>query len=194
MPLQPPILEYVQLVDEAGNGIGTALKLEAHEGAGRLHRAISVLLFSPSGSLILQRRASSKYHFAEKWANTCCSHPLGEETPLDAARRALQNELGMQAELAEQFTFSYAATDEESGLTEREYDHVFVGVTQAWPDPNPEQVSEWRLSDPSELAREMLDEPESFVPWLEEILCEASHREVPSAALASFGARWLAVK
>jgi isopentenyl-diphosphate delta-isomerase len=54
-------LEYVVLVDEADNDLGTMEKLEAHRLA-KLHRAFSVFLFDKSGNMLLQKRALKKYH------------------------------------------------------------------------------------------------------------------------------------
>ena len=72
-----------------------------------VHRAFSVFLFSPEGKLLLQQRAATKVTFAGIWANTCCSHPLATESEsamegargvLTAARRKLQQELGIAPE------------------------------------------------------------------------------------------------
>lgn len=186
----PESQEWVQLVDERGCLVGGASKLDAHVGSGLLHRAVSVLVFWADGRLILQRRADSKYHFAGQWANSCCSHPLGEESPMEGATRALRNELGLHVNLEEQFTFTYQARDPLSQLIEREFDHVFVGLTEESPATNAEHVSDWRLVSAEELALEMRNNPGEFVPWLEEILREASHREVPSLLLSRFSRNW----
>jgi isopentenyl-diphosphate delta-isomerase len=72
-----------------------------------VHRAFSVFLFSPEGRLLLQQRAATKITFPLIWANTCCSHPLdvpaeramaGAEGVVNAARRKLQQELGIAPE------------------------------------------------------------------------------------------------
>ena len=67
-------LEYVILVDENDQEIGTMEKQEAHE-KGLLHRAFSVFVFNENKELLLQQRALTKYHSAGLWTNTCCSHP-----------------------------------------------------------------------------------------------------------------------
>jgi isopentenyl-diphosphate delta-isomerase len=75
--------------------------------AGLVHRAFSVFLFSPEGRLLLQQRAAAKITFPLIWANTCCSHPLdvpaervtaGAEGVVSAARRKLEQELGIRPE------------------------------------------------------------------------------------------------
>ena len=40
------MIEDIILVDEYDNPIGTAEKLAAHQNGGKLHRAISVFIFS----------------------------------------------------------------------------------------------------------------------------------------------------
>ena len=54
-------MEAVILVDEYDREIGTLEKLEAHQ-KGLLHRAFSILVFNSKGELMLQQRASNKYH------------------------------------------------------------------------------------------------------------------------------------
>ena len=79
----------VVLVDENDNAIAEMEKLMAHE-QGRLHRAFSVFIFNDKGELLLQQRASHKYHGAGLWTNTCCSHPQwGETVALSAEERLI---------------------------------------------------------------------------------------------------------
>jgi len=88
-------MSRLQLVNEMGLTIGTVDKLSAHENGGRLHRAVSVVLFDDSGRILIQRRSASKYHFAGKWANAACSHPFEGESLEQAGRRALAEEPGI---------------------------------------------------------------------------------------------------
>ncbi|HWL00253.1 MAG TPA: isopentenyl-diphosphate Delta-isomerase, partial [Parapedobacter sp.] len=114
--------EHVILVDEHDHAIGTMEKLTAHR-EGLLHRAISVFIFNDQGELLLQQRAAHKYHSADLWTNTCCSHPMPGETAMDAAHRRLGEEMRMKADLSFAFSFQYRAAF-DNGLTEHELDHV----------------------------------------------------------------------
>ncbi|HAO14998.1 MAG TPA: isopentenyl-diphosphate delta-isomerase, partial [Tenacibaculum sp.] len=80
--------EYVILVDEQDNPIGSMEKIEAHQKA-LLHRAFSVFIFNNRGELMLQQRAKKKYHSPLLWTNTCCSHQKEGETSLKAGKRRL---------------------------------------------------------------------------------------------------------
>ena len=158
-------IEKVILVDESDREIGTCEKLEAHLHGGRLHRAFSVFLFSPGGQLFLQRRAGGKYHFPGLWTNACCSHPRPGEATDAAAHRRLREELGIAAEITELFSFVYRAEDPASGLTEHEFDHVFLGKFDGEPNLNLEETDAWRWVEREALLAELAETPETFTPW-----------------------------
>ena len=157
------------LVDEHDRPVGCCGKLAAHEQGGRLHRAFSVFLFNPRGEMLLQRRAPVKYHFAGLWTNACCSHPSAADADdtRAAAERRLEFELGIRAPLRHAFSFVYRATDPGgSGLTEHEFDHVFVGTFDGDPPrPNPQEVDGWRWVRPDDLLRDLADHPDRYTPW-----------------------------
>ncbi len=119
-------MEQVILVDENDQEVGVLEKMEAHEKA-LLHRAFSVFIFNDEGKMLMQKRAISKYHSGGLWTNACCSHPRPNETVFAAANRRLQEEMGFETTLKPAFQFTYKAAF-DNGLTEYEYDHVFVGT------------------------------------------------------------------
>jgi isopentenyl-diphosphate Delta-isomerase len=142
----------LELVDESGVTIGTAEKLSAHLPPGRLHRAFSVFLFDDDGRVLMQRRALGKYHSPGVWSNTCCGHPYPGEQPFVAAARRTAEELGIApALLREAGTVRYSHPDPASGLVEQEYNHLFVGMVRAKPQPDPAEVVETAFVTPEEL-------------------------------------------
>lgn len=156
-------MEYVVLVDEQDNAIGTMEKQQAHV-EGVLHRAFSIFIFNSENKLLLQQRASSKYHCGGLWTNTCCSHPREKENILDAANRRLHEEMGMQCELKPIFSFVYKA-EFENGLTEHEFDHVFFGQSNQVPELNLEEVEGYRYIGLEDLQVEIKEDPQKFTPW-----------------------------
>lgn len=166
--------DFVILVDEHDNQIGTAEKMEAHQHGGKLHRAFSVFVFNDTGEVMLQRRAASKYHCPGLWTNTCCSHPRPDETTLAAATRRLQEEMGFVCPLEEKFTFLYRA-EFSNGLTEHEFDHVFVGHYTADPVLNPVEADDWKWVSIADLEKDISQNPEQYTPWLKIII--ESHKE-----------------
>jgi isopentenyl-diphosphate delta-isomerase len=161
-------MEQVIIVDSTDKQIGVLEKLEAHK-IGKLHRAISVLVFNSNGELLLQKRAADKYHSSNLWANTCCSHPRPLEDIAQAAKRRLREEMGIEADLKWNFSFEYR-TDFENGLIEHELDHVFVGESNQIPIPDPNEVSEWKYVAMEALEMDMKNQPEDYTHWFHIIL------------------------
>ena len=156
--------EDVILVDVHDNVLGTMQKMEAHV-SGVLHRAFSVFIFNTRGELLLQKRAVDKYHSGGKWTNTCCSHPrMGEET-MQAAHRRLREEMGMDCELQPTFYFTYQA-DVMDGLFEYEYDHVFFGISDQQPVPNPYEVAAFKYMKMDDIERELNLNNDKYTEWL----------------------------
>ena len=157
-------LETVTLVDAGDNAIGFCGKIAAHQ-AGQLHRAFSILINNPAGELLLQRRAACKYHFADRWSNTCCGHPRPGEQTLAAARRRLWEEFGFSVPLEEIDELQYRTIDPNSGLIEHEHLHVFQGRYNGEPCPNPDEVGEYRWMLPDKVLRSLARYPDTFTPW-----------------------------
>lgn len=156
-------MEHVILVDENNNEIGTMEKMEAHE-KGLLHRAFSIFIFNHKNELMIHRRAFHKYHSGGLWTNTCCSHPRPNEDVNNAAHRRLQEEMGFDCEMNHVFDFTYKS-ELDNDLTEFEYDHVFIGFYEQFPNINLDEVVEWKYMslDAIELAIEK--QPNEFTAW-----------------------------
>lgn len=157
--LLPPVI----LVNEKDEPVGTMEKLEAHQ-KGLLHRAFSVFVVNAKGDMLLQQRALNKYHSGGLWTNTCCSHPLPGENILAAAHRRLQEEMGFDCDLKEVFSFTYRAAL-DNGLTEHEFDHVFLGVYDGAITPDTEEVLAHRFLPVSAIRRLLTEEPDTFTHW-----------------------------
>jgi len=155
--------EYVILVDKDDNPIGKMEKLEAHEKA-LLHRAFSVFVFNDKEELMLQQRASSKYHSPGLWTNTCCSHQRFGESNIDAGKRRLMEEMGFSTDLEEITSFIYKAPF-DNGLTEHELDHILVGHYSKAPNPNPDEVGDWKWMSIEDVKQDIKTNPQSYTAW-----------------------------
>ena len=156
--------EQLILVTEADEQIGTLGKMEVHEN-GILHRAFSVFIFNSRKQLLLQKRASSKYHSAGLWTNTCCSHPRVNETVESAARRRLKEEMGIHTPLTHRFSFIYRA-ELENGLIEHELDHVLFGNFDGKAQADPQEVADWKWIGIEELDEALKTRQNDYTAWL----------------------------
>ena len=84
---------------------------------------------------------------------------------MSAARRRLKEELGIDAELHKAYFFTYTAQDPESGLTEKELDHVLIGRFDGIPQPHPDEIDEIRWISPADLEQELAGTSDDFAPW-----------------------------
>lgn len=158
----------VILVDENDHPTGISEKIEAHQ-KGLLHRAISVFIVNSKGEWLLQQRAMDKYHSGGLWTNACCSHPNPGESCELAAKRRLLEEMGLETELKELFSFTYRDAV-GNNLIEYELDHVFIGKTDDIPDIDHREVHSWKYLPYSEIKKEVKTAPENFSLWFLKIM------------------------
>ncbi len=156
-------MEFVILVDNNDQQIGLMEKQAAHIGP-HLHRAFSIFIFNSQGELLMQQRALTKYHSPGLWTNTCCSHPRDGETTHEAAKRRLMEEMGMDCEIHEAYSFIYKAPVGQ-GLTEHEFDHVFIGQSDAIPVINTDEVASWKYMSLEKLQKDIASYPELYTEW-----------------------------
>jgi len=156
-------MEQIILVDESNKEIGFGEKIKIHQ-EGKLHRAFSIFIFNSKNELLLQRRASRKYHSGGLWTNTCCSHPrVGEKTG-EAAHRRLKQEMGFDCFLKKIFSFIYRVKF-ENGLVENEYDHVFFGRYDGKVIPNKKEAEDYKWVSLGKLKKNMQKNPREYSYW-----------------------------
>jgi isopentenyl-diphosphate Delta-isomerase len=158
----------VILVDTEDNAIGTMEKMEAHE-KGLLHRAFSVLVFNSKGELLIQKRASSKYHSGGLWTNTCCSHPSPHESIEQAAKRRLKEEMGIEVQPTFAYKFIYK-TNLDKNLIEHEVDHVLTAQFDGAPLVNEAEVEDWKYVNLKDLQSDVQINPHLYTEWFKLIL------------------------
>jgi isopentenyl-diphosphate Delta-isomerase len=158
------------LLDNNDNIIGSDTKKNCHlldkNKKTLLHRAFSVFLFGTDGRLLLQKRSSEKITFPSYWANTCCSHPLydlpgeqdGANGVIVAARRKLQQELGIHPEQVPISSFTYltrvhyqSPCDDQWGEHEIDYVLICHPDCEVEVNPNPNEVAEVRWFNMKEM-------------------------------------------
>ena len=164
-------------VDTQDHDIGVVAKMNAHRN-GILHRAFSIFVFDESDRLLLQRRATDKYHSGGLWSNTCCGHPSPGQSLLGAAHRRLREEMGFDCPLRVVFSFVYRAAL-DGGLVEHELDHVVVGQFQDAPAPDPREVGAWKWESAPAVHAQLAAEPKAFTAWFPTALDELLARGIP---------------
>ncbi len=161
--------EKVILVDLEDIPTGEMEKVEAHKKV-RLHRAVSIFIFNSKGQLLLQKRAINKYHSPGLWTNTACTHPRPNESNVNAATRRLNEEMGIKTnELTKLFDFIYKEKL-DNNLTEYEFDHVFVAISDSMPIPEPSEVCDYKYVDTDLILKKIREKPDDYTVWFKKII------------------------
>ena len=156
--------EPLILVDEANRAIGSAGKTAVHR-KGLLHRAFSIFVVDERGRILLQQRSKEKYHSGGLWANSCCGHPRPGEHTLAAARRRLDEELGVTSPLKFSFFARYQAAL-DGGMQENEFVYVYFGPLRSPVRPNAAEVCNVEFLSAAEIRRRICKTPDAFTVWL----------------------------
>lgn len=167
-------MEFVVLVDEQNNEIGTAPKDTVHTIQTPLHRGFSLFLFNAKNELLLTRRALTKKTFPGVWTNTVCGHPGPNESVVDAAKRRLKDELGIVLGLIpgrqgstlirEVAPCRYRFAD-QNGIVENEICPILVAHADVRPQPNKNEIEEWRWIPWQKFLEEIKTHRKEYSPW-----------------------------
>ena len=159
--------EFVILVDENDNPIGTEEKVKCHLPNGKLHRAFTALLFDKNGRLVLTRRAKGKMLWPEDWDGTFASHPRESETYVSSGERRMPEELGIEGKLDYLHKFEYHVPYKDVG-SENEICGTLIGVI----DEDTElkeiegEIDEIKWISAEELISEIKINPKIYCPWM----------------------------
>lgn len=160
----------VVLVNSQDKVIGYKEKFAAHKIPVPLHRAISAVVLDLSGKkMLLQKRAEGKPTWPLFWSNTCCTHPLRDESYQACAERRLKQEMGFTTPLVEKFRFIYK-DDYDKIWGEHEYDVVFEGRYKGEVKPDLEEAADWKWMKVKELQGGVKNNPGIYTPWFKIIL------------------------
>jgi len=159
--------EYLILVDEKDNPIGTEEKVKCHLPKGILHRAFTALLFDKNGRLVLTRRAKEKMLWPNDWDGTFASHPRESETYVSSGERRMPEEIGIHCKLDYLFKFEYHVTYKDVG-SENEICGTLIGIVDdSFQFKQIEgEIDEIKWVSPKELLSELETNPQIYCPWM----------------------------
>ena len=87
--------ELFPIVDEEGNTLGKISRGKAHNGSRTLHPVVHLHVFNSQGQLYLQKRPLWKDIQPGKWDTACGGHVAYGESPEEALKREVSEELGI---------------------------------------------------------------------------------------------------
>ena len=114
--------EIFPIIDEDGTVTGSATRGECHNGSRLLHPVVHLHVFNSKGEIFLQKRPIWKDIQPGKWDTAVGGHVDYGETPEEALRREVKEELGIT-----DFTPEYV--DKYVFDSKRERELVYVNRT-----------------------------------------------------------------
>lgn len=157
--------EYVVLVDKNNKVLGTAPKLTTHNGRTPLHRGFSLFLFNKKGNLLLQQRGAKKKTWPLIWSNSCCGHPMLNESSIDTANRRLKFELGIKTNNIFEVLPNFSYRVEKDGIVENEICPVLIGFSDQKPTINRDEVNDITWISWDEFIKEIKKNPDKYSQW-----------------------------
>jgi isopentenyl-diphosphate delta-isomerase type 1 len=121
--------EYLDILDENGRPTGESATHEESHAKGLAHRSVHVWLLNSRHQLLLQKRSLAKRAYPGNWDISAAGHVSSGETSLEAARKEMREELGI--DLPES-AFAYLFTVEEHAVLnggtyiENEFQDVYL--------------------------------------------------------------------
>jgi isopentenyl-diphosphate delta-isomerase type 1 len=122
--------EFFDVLDEYGNLTGKVCPRSIVHRNGYYHATVHIWVINKSGSILLQKRSGTKDTHPGLWDISCAGHLSAGDTPLDAAVRELNEELGISVDSPSCFQFlfrvykSYRSPD--NMIKDNEFSDVYV--------------------------------------------------------------------
>lgn len=157
--------DYIILVDEKKNILGTSPKLASHNAHTPLHLAFSIFLFNDKREVLLQQRSHKKKTWPLVWSHSCCGHQKLDEKLEDTAKERLAFEMGITDANLVLMLPDFRYTCEMNGIWENEICPVLVGVTNQEPRINPDEVESYQWMTWDTWLEEMKNKPNDYSYW-----------------------------
>lgn len=146
-------------VDKEDNIIGVGPQREAHE-KGIIHRVIRVYLYNSKGELLIQKRGDHLRTNPGKWNESVAGHVDEGESYLEAAKREMEEEIGVHGIELKELKKIYSEEIEEN--KRKRFTTLYTAVYDGEVHPDFDEVSEVKWILPEELRRELKDNSEKF--------------------------------
>ena len=161
------MVEYVILVDENDNPIGSEEKVKCHLPNGKLHRAFTALLFDKEGKLVITQRSPNKMLWPGDWDGTVASHPRESETFVSSAERRMPEEVGISCKFDYLFKFEYHVPYKDVG-SENEICGTVLGIVDKSSKFNlvKDEISDLKWITADELVNELEKNSQIYCPWM----------------------------
>lgn len=163
--------EIFEIFDAENQLSGTAPRQTVHR-EGLYHRAVHILLFTSKGELLVQKRAPDKDVCPNRWDLSVAEHHKPGETGLAAARRGLEEELGVSPSGMPELSLWREARLErfeapQLKILDQEFVETYIGTYDGPVHPDGVEVTATALWTREEALARLEQEPATLTPWFQ---------------------------
>jgi len=149
--------ELFPVVDKMDRILRHAARSKVH-GDNLRHRAVHILIFNETGELYLQQRSRCKDRHPLLWDSSAAGHVMAGERYDEAAKRELQEELGVNVPLKKVLKLS------ASPQTGQEFIWLYRGQLGGNIRPNRSEIESGAFLTPTMMDGWVAARPENFAP------------------------------
>ena len=154
--------EYLDVVNEDDIVVDKETRQKCIE-QGLLHRAVVVFLKNKRGETYLQKRSGRVLFYPGYWCASATGHVSSGENYLEAARREVREELGIECQLSELGKFMTPKW-KMGRLVEWEHIMIFEGIADNPKIVLSDETEEGRFLPPREFKNLVERQPGIFTP------------------------------
>jgi len=140
-------IEYLDVVDKNNNIIGKETRANIHKQQ-IFHRAVHIIVLNTKGEMFIQKRSAIKDTYPNHWDVSSAGHLNVGESYESAAKRELQEELGI-----ENVDLEYVSEIKGSKATDFEFIKIFRCIYDGEITTNNEEISEGKFIGVNELKK-----------------------------------------
>lgn len=152
--------EFFEIVDDNDHVIGTASRSQCHGDPSLVHRTSHVVVRHPDGRILLQKRSEDKDIQPGKWDTAVGGHLEPGEDYEAAARREMNEELGIPESHKLKHEFDTKIRNEIESENTRVFSTIYSGTYSLKGD----EIDEVRFWTQDELKEKVETDDPSFTP------------------------------
>lgn len=116
-------MEYINIVDKDNNLTPIIKEKKQAHTDGEFHRTVHIWVINDKGEILLERRSPNKSNHPNQWDMSAAGHIEAGEKILDAAKRELKEELGIEVENKD---FKFLGIQKRNIPTNKEFQYIYV--------------------------------------------------------------------
>ena len=133
------LADMIDVLGSNGDPTGEVLSRKEVHRLGKLHRAVHLYLFNKENNLLIQRRSASADHYPSMFSISVTGHVDSGERSIEAVRRELEEELGLNAN-HEDFKFLFSSR-RDATLSPTYIDRQINDIYACWLDFDSQNLS-----------------------------------------------------